>query len=145
MTCFELPKGTDIIGYKIDYGGYWKITNRYHKEIPQLVAMGIVLNTSTGATIEGFSTSGGTFSVSRNGTGKEDGTYTVKLPEFFDRANNLLISLTGLGTVQNGNAAVKATLISQNGRTFVVRTSDDATDNAGSFNFVVYSFGGYAI
>lgn len=145
MTCFELPKGTDVLGNKIDYGGYWKITNRYHKEIPQLVAMGIVHNTSTGATIEGFSTSGGTFSVSRNGTGKEDGTYTVKLPEFFDRANNLLISLTGLGTVQNGNAAVKATLISQNGRTFVVRTSDDATDNAGSFNFVVYSFGGYAI
>lgn len=145
MTCFELPQGSDVLGYKIDYGGYWKITNRFHKDIPQLVAMGIVTNTSSGATVEGFSTAGGEFSVSRNGTGKSDGTYTVKLPSFFDKAGTLLISLTGIGVVQGGDAAVKATLISQSGRTFVVRTSDDDSDNAGSFNFVVYSFGGYYI
>lgn len=146
MCCFELPKNSVLLdSYRVERGGYWKITNRYHKNIPQLVAMGIVTSSPNGANINGYSTAGTDFSVSRNGTGNEQGTYTVKLPAFFDKANRLLISLTGIGTAQNGNSPIKATLISQAGRTFVVRTSDDASDNAGSFNFVVYSFDGYSI
>lgn len=146
MSCFELPKNSVLLdSYTVERGGYWKITNRYHKDIPQLVAMGIVTSSPYGANISGYSTAGKDFSVSRNGTGNDQGTYTVKLPAFFDKANRLLISLTGIGTAQNGSSPIKATLISQEGRTFVVRTSDDASDNAGSFNFVVYSFDGYSI
>lgn len=146
MSCFELPKGSVLLdNYAVERGGYWKITNRFNKEIPQLVAMGKVTNSTSGASIKGVSTAGADFSVTRNGTGNEQGTYTVKLPAFFEKANDLLISLTGIGTAQNGNSPIKATLISQAGRTFVVRTSDDASDNAGSFNFVVYSYGGYNI
>lgn len=144
MCCFELPKNSVLLdSYTVERGGYWKITNRYHKNIPQLVAMGIVTSSPYGASISGYSTAGTDFSVSRNGTGNEQGTYTVKLPAFFDKANRLLISLTGIGNAQNSNTSIKATLISQEGRTFVVRTSDDASDNAGSFNFVVYSYDGY--
>lgn len=146
MSCFELPKNSVLLdSYTVERGGYWKMTNRYHNNIPQLVAMGIVTSSSYGANINGYSTAGTDFSVSRNGTGNEQGTYTVKLPAFFDKANRLLISLTGIGVAQNSNTPIKATLISQVGRTFVVRTSDDASDNAGSFNFVVYSFDGYNI
>lgn len=144
MTCFELPAGTIINGQRVQKeGGYWKLTNRFNNEIPQLVAMGFVTSTRNGAIIKGRSIAGNAFSVRRNGTGNEHGTYTVSLPPFFDNAGELLITLTGMGSTQGHNSSVKATLINQSGRTFVVRTSDDDSDNAGSFNFVVYSYGGF--
>ena len=145
MSCFELPKGSNVIGYSVNKGGYWKITNRFNKEIPQLVAMGKVTNSSSGASISGQSIAGSTFSVQRNGTGNENGTYTITLPSFFSKAGEMLILLTGIGVSQNASTPIKATLISQGGNTFVVRTSDDSTDNAGSFSFVVYSYGGFYI
>lgn len=145
MTCFELPAGAKVIGSEVDKGGWWKITKRFYEDIPPVVAMGIVTSYSGGANIEGKSIAGTDFSVTRNGTGDADGTYTVSLPAIFAKANYMLISLTGIGVAQNGSAPIKATLISQSGRTFVVRTSDDASDNAGSFSFVVYSFNGWSI
>lgn len=145
MTCFELPAGAKVIGSEVDKGGWWKITKRFYEDIPPVVAMGIVTSYSGGANIEGKSIAGTDFSVTRNGTGDTDGTYTVSLPAIFEKAKYMLISLTGIGVAQNGRAPIKATLISQSGRTFVVRTSDDASDNAGSFSFVVYSFNGWSI
>lgn len=145
MTCFELPAGAKVIGSEVDKGGWWKITKRFSEDIPPVVAMGIVTSYSGGANIDGKSIAGTDFSVTRNGTGNTDGTYTVSLPAIFAKAKELLITLTGIGVAQNGSAPIKATLISQNGRTFVVRTSDDASDNAGSFSFVVYSYNGWSI
>ena len=148
MTCFELPQGSKVAGETVSPGGYWKITNRYNKEMPPVVAMGMVTNStaSPGATIQGTSIAGTSgFAVSRSSTAASDGTYTVTLPPFFSSARNMLIMVTGAGTCQGQSSAVKATVISQSGNKFTVRTSDDESDNAGSFNFVIYSFGGFNI
>lgn len=146
MTCFELPQGSKVAGETVSPGGYWKITNRYNKEMPPVVAMGMVTcsTASPGATIQGTSIAGSSgFAVSRSSTAASDGTYTVTLPSFFSSAKNLLIMATGVGSCQGQSSPVKATVISQNGNKFTVRTSDDESDNAGSFNFVIYSFGGF--
>lgn len=146
MTCFELPSGSSVIGYTVEAGGYWKITNRYHKELAPIVAMGKVTNSTSGASITGNSIAGTDFSVSRSGVGEKDGLYTVTLPEFFKYASNLLVMLTGIGYVQGSTVSpTKATLISQNGRTLTIMVSDDETANGGSFAFVIYSYGGYSI
>lgn len=148
MTCFELPQGSKVAGETVSPGGYWKITNRYNKEMPPVVAMGMVTcsTASPGATIQGTSIAGSSgFAVSRSSTAASDGTYTVTLPSFFSSAKNLLIMATGVGSCQGQSSPVKATVISQNGNKFTVRTSDDESDNAGSFNFVIYSFGGFNI
>ncbi|MBR3757951.1 MAG: hypothetical protein IKK62_05925, partial [Bacteroidaceae bacterium] len=146
MTCFELPSGSSVIGYTVEAGGYWKITNRYHKELAPVVAMGKVTNSSSGATISGNSIAGTDFSVSRNGTADNNGLYTITLPKFFQYASNLLVMLTGIGYVQGSTTSpTKATLISQSGRTLTVMVSDDTSQNGGSFEFVIYSFGGYSI
>jgi|GEM_PF-194930 len=148
MTCFELPAGSKVAGVAVSPGGYWKITNRYNKEMPPVVAMGMVTNSaaSPGATIQGTSIAGTSgFAVSRGSTAALDGTYTVTLPSFFSMAQNMLIMVTGVGACQGHTSAVKASVISQSGNKFTVRTSDDESDNAGSFNFVIYSFGGFNI
>ncbi|MBQ3213262.1 MAG: hypothetical protein IJN45_08940 [Alistipes sp.] len=150
MTCFELPSGStvNISGsiYTVEGGGYWKVTNRYHKELAPIVAMGKVTNSTSGASITGNSIAGTDFSVSRSGVGEKDGLYTVTLPEFFKYASNLLVMLTGIGYVQGSTVSpTKATLISQNGRTLTIMVSDDETANGGSFAFVIYSYGGYSI
>ena len=146
MTCFELPSGSSVIGYTVEAGGYWKITNRYHKELAPIVAMGKVTNSTSGASITGNSIAGTDFSVSRSGVGEKDGLYTVTLPEFFKYASNLLVMLTGIGYVQGSTSSPsKATLMSQNGRTLTIMVSDDETANGGSFAFVIYSYGGYSI
>lgn len=146
MTCFELPSGSVVLGSTVEGGGYWKVTNRYHKELAPVVAMGKVINSSSGATISGNSIAGTDFSVSRNGTADNNGLYTITLPEFFQYASNLLVMLTGIGYVQGSTTSpTKATLISQSGRTLTVMVSDDTSQNGGSFEFVIYSFGGYSI
>ena len=144
MTCFQLPKGSDVLGQSISNGGYWTITNRFHKEIAPVVAMGIVTNSEVGASIVANSIAGSDFTVSRSGTGKTDGLYTITMPSYFDKIYNPIIMLTGKGYVQGSSSApTKATLVSQSGRTFVVCCADDASMNAGSFMFVIYSFGGW--
>ena len=145
MTCFQLPSGSSVSGHEVSKGGVWLITNRFNKEIAPVVAMGYVTNVKDyGAVIQASSIAGNDFSVSRSGTGQEDGLYTITMPEFFDGLNEPLIMLTGRGYSQDSSSApVKATLISQSGRTFVVCTSDNASMRAGSFNFVVYSLGGW--
>lgn len=150
MTCFEIPAGgtVNLSGsiYTVEGGGYWKITNRYHKELAPIVAMGKVTNSTSGASITGNSIAGTDFSVIRSGVGEKDGLYTVTLPEFFKYASNLLVMLTGIGYVQGSTSSPsKATLMSQSGRTLTIMVSDDETANGGSFAFVIYSYGGYSI
>ena len=150
MTCFEIPAGgtVNLSGsiYTVEGGGYWKITNRYHKELAPIVAMGKVTNSTSGASIKGNSIAGTDFSVTRSGVGEKDGLYTVTLPEFFKYASDLLVILTGIGYVQGSTSSpTKATLMSQNGRTLTIMVSDNETANGGSFSFVIYSYGGYSI
>lgn len=150
MTCFELAAGTVLPGFEsyplTNGGGYWKITNRFHKDMPPMIAMGRIFNSTSGATIVGQSPFGTDFTVSRNGTSYTDGLYTITLPSFFKNVYNPIVMLTGYGYTQGSTTApVKATLISISGQTMVVAVSDDASMNGGSFAFVIYAYGGYSV
>lgn len=76
-------------------------------------------------------------SVSRLGTGK----YRVYFPYgWFNSANDMLVMLTGYGhVVDSSTSNVKATLITRGTSYFDVETSDDASNNDGSFMFMMYN------
>lgn len=143
LTCFELPKTFN--GTIYNYVARWLETNHYISSIPQVIAMGKVTNlaTSPGATIEGKSIFGNSFSVSRNGTTADSGIYTITLPYNFRYVSSPLVLLTGVGYTQGTTQyPIKATLLSISGRTLKVACSDDDTINGGSFSFVIYNYGG---
>jgi hypothetical protein len=131
-------------GKTYDLVARWDETNRYFNDVPPVIAMGRVTNSTSGASIVGKSIFGTDFTVTRNGTEYTDGLYTVTLPSGFSSASNPLVLLTGRGYTQGSTTApAKATLISISGRTMVVAVSDDASMNGGSFDFVIFSYGGF--
>lgn len=145
--CVELiGYGTSSVFYgwivlnRIDIG----VQSRYGRKTKAL-AMGIVTGTSSGASItyktfdllEKVNDNSGRMSVSRLGTGK----YRVYFPYgWFNSANDMLVMLTGYGhVVDSSTSNVKATLITRGTSYFDVETSDDASNNDGSFMFMMYN------
>lgn len=145
--CVELiGYGTSSVFYgwivlnRIDIG----VQSRYGRKTKAL-AMGIVTGTSSGASItyktfdllEKVNDNSGRMSVSRLGTGK----YRVYFPYgWFNSANDMLVMLTGYGhVVDSSKSNVKATLITRGTSYFDVETSDDASNNDGSFMFMMYN------
>lgn len=145
--CVELiGYGTSSVFYgwivlnRIDIG----VQSRYGRKTKAL-AMGIVTGTSSGASItyktfdllEKVNDNSGRMSVSRLGTGK----YRVYFPYgWFNSANDMLVMLTGYGHVVDSSPSnVKATLITRGTSYFDVETSDDASNNDGSFMFMMYN------
>lgn len=145
--CVELiGYGTSSVFYgwiilnRIDIG----VQSRYGRKTKAL-AMGIVTGTSSGASItyktfdllEKVNDNSVRMSVSRLGTGK----YRVYFPSgWFNSANDMLVMLTGYGhVVDSSTSNVKATLITRGTSYFDVETSDDASNNDGSFMFMMYN------
>lgn len=145
--CVELiGYGTTSVFYgwivlnRLDIG----TTSRYGRKTKAL-AMGIVKGTSSGASIEyktfnmaeKINDNKSILSVSRKGVGK----YRVHFPAgWFNSANDMLVMLTGYGhVVDSSSANVKATLITRSTTYFDVETSDDASNNDGSFMFMMYN------
>lgn len=145
--CVELiGYGTSSVFYgwivlnRIDIG----VQSRYGRKTKAL-AMGIVTGSSSGASIkyktfdllEVVNNNSGRMSVSRLGTGK----YRVYFPYgWFNSANDMLVMLTGYGhVVDSSTSNVKATLITRGTSYFDVETSDDASNNDGSFMFMMYN------
>lgn len=143
----------ELIGYgtsSVFYG--WIVLNRidigvqsHYGRKTKALAMGIVTGTSSGASItyktfdllEKVNDNSGRMSVSRLGTGK----YRVYFPYgWFNSANDMLVMLTGYGhVVDSSTSNVKATLITRGTSYFDVETSDDASNNDGSFMFMMYN------
>lgn len=143
----------ELIGYgtsSVFYG--WIVLNRidigvqsHYGRKTKALAMGIVTGTSSGASItyktfdllEKVNDNSGRMSVSRLGTGK----YRVYFPYvWFNSANDMLVMLTGYGHVVDlSTSNVKATLITRGTSYFDVETSDDSTNNDGSFMFMMYN------
>lgn len=145
--CVELiGYGTSTVFYgwivlnRIDIG----VQSRYGRKTKAL-AMGIVNGTSSGASItyntfdllEKVNDNPSRMSVSRLGTGK----YRVYFPyEWFNSKNDMLVMLTGYGhVVDSSTSNVKATLVTRGTSYFDVETSDDSTNNDGSFMFIMYN------
>lgn len=145
--CVELiGYGTSTVFYgwivlnRIDIG----VQTRYGRKTKAL-AMGIVNGTSSGASItyntfdllEKVNDNPSRMSVSRLGTGK----YRVYFPYgWFNSKNDMLVMLTGYGhVVDSSTSNVKATLVTRGTSYFDVETSDDASNNDGSFMFIMYN------
>ncbi len=145
MTCFALASGDKVlIGgsyYTVTSGGWWRCTKRFNSDMPRVVAMGTVSGYSSGASITGKTVAGDTLSVSRTAVG----CYTVTLPPYFAHSNTLLILATGVGRSDGASSGgcIKATFISKGGRNLYFETSDDASNNDGSFSFVCLDIGGW--
>ena len=110
-------------------------TYRYGREL-KILAMGTVTGSSSSASISYKTFDGSTLSVSRIGTG----IYGITMPSgwFYD-ASHCRVILTGIGAIADGNHAnaIKATLYSRTTTSIVVHTSDDDSNNDGSFDFMI--------
>lgn len=108
-------------------------TYQYGREL-KILAMGTVTGNSSSASISCKTFDGSTLSVSRTDTG----IYKITMPSnWFADASHCRVILTGVGAAYNKKTAIKATLYSRTTTTIVVHTSDDASNNDGSFDFMI--------
>jgi hypothetical protein len=150
LTCFELPpskySGTYSNLVKV---GKWYITGRFAQEdfrsnlpvgrFPRLIAMGRITGTDKGASISYTFYDGRTsdiFSVTRTGTG----VYSVSWSSGVIPSGYFLM-LTGFGANYGGSSPLKGTVWSQSSTSFIVHVSDDASENDGSCNFMIFAPG----
>ena len=71
----------------------------------------------------------------------DSATYRVTFPTQWELNINYIVMLTGVGySLEDNVSPTKATLIKNGDGYFDVRTSDDATVNAGSFEFQIFNY-----
>ena len=143
----------ELIGYGTSTAFYgWIVLNRidiapqkrYGRKTKAL-AMGIVTGTDSGASIkyktyslaEVINDNPSLMRVSRIGVGK----YRIYYPSYwFNSAEDVFVMATGVGFNYDGNdSPIKATLISRTNTYIEIHTSDDETNNDGSFMFMLYN------
>jgi len=109
-------------------------TDKQYGRQLNVLAQGMVTGSNSGASISYKTCDGSTLSVSGSA-----GTYTITIPSSWGlSASDYIVMLTGYGySADSSTAPIKATLVSRSATSFVVKTSDDSTLNAGSFMFQI--------
>ena len=136
----------EIIGYGTTTEFYgWIVLNRIDLMTSQkyghclkALAVGTVSggNSNDNTSISSNTFDGSTLTVSR----QSEGLYRVYYPSaWFSYSSYCHVILTGRGVCYGGSSPVKATLHSLGSGYFDVTTSDDATLNDGSFDFMIYN------
>lgn len=136
----------EMIGYGTTTEFYgWIVLNRIDLMTSQkyghclkALAVGTVSggNSNDNTSITSNTFDGSTLTVSR----QSEGLYRVYYPSaWFSYSSYCHVILTGRGVCYGGSSPVKATLHSLGGGYFDVTTSDDATLNDGSFDFMIYN------
>lgn len=137
----------------------WQVLNRidtvtehsYGRKL-KVIAEGVVTGSSTGASIRGRCwDSRIDFAVSRQGVGIYVIAFTSEIN--IDSANDIIVMATGIGhAAEDGGSAfspIKATVaevVVVNGTlTVTIITSDDATANDGSFNFMITNMNDFGV
>ncbi len=111
--------------------------SRYGGEF-HCLAMGMVTGTGSGASIKYKTFDGTTMNVTRISEGQYNVTHSSMW--FADAANDRLVMLTGKGGAVGGREApIKATYEHYSSSLFKVYTSDDETENDGSFQFMIFN------
>ena len=100
----------------------------------KVLAMGEVTGTKSSASIKYHTFDGSTLSVKRSGTGIYKITHSS---QWFASVDDRMVILSGVGYVAGGDSPVKATYISSGATAISVHTSDDASRNDGSFQFLI--------
>ena len=136
----------EMIGYGTTTEFYgWIVLNRIDLMTSQkyghclkALAWGTVSggNSSSNTSITSNTFDGSTLRVSR----QSEGLYRVSFPStWFTYINNCRVILTGRGVCYNTSNPAKATLHSLGSDYFEVTISDDASENDGSFDFIIYN------
>ena len=109
-------------------------TDKQYGRQLNVLAQGMVTGSNSGASISYKTCDGSKLSVSGSA-----GTYTITIPSSWGlSASDYIVMLTGYGySADSSTAPIKATLVSRSATSFVVKTSDDSTINAGSFMFQI--------
>lgn len=108
-------------------------THSYGKKIKAL-AMGVVTGTNSGASIRYKTFDGSTMQVERMAEGQYRITFNG---EWFSSADDCFVVLTGYGFSYNTTSPIKATITGKGTTYITVHTSDDSTQNDGSFQFLI--------
>lgn len=134
----------ELIGYGTSSEFYgWIVVNRIDLMTSQkyghclkALAYGTVTGTNKTASISYKTFDGSTMGVSR----VSEGVYKVTFSSswFYD-SNNCRVIPTGRGSTYGNTSPCKANLASVGSGNFTVDTSDDASRNDGSFDFVIYN------
>ena len=136
----------EMIGYGTTTEFYgWIVLNRIDLVTSQkyghclkALALGTVSggNSNDNTSITSNTFDGSKLTVSR----QSEGLYRVYYPSaWFSYSSNCHVILTGRGVCYGHSSPVKATLHSLGSGYFDVTTSDDATLNDGSFDFIIYN------
>lgn len=124
---------TQFYGWVVVSRNYVNSQYKYGRDF-RVLAHGRVTGTSSGASISYSSFDGSTLSVSRLSTGH----YRLNLPSgWFNSSDHVLAMLTGVGNCYGGSSPIKATLITRTTSYIEVAISDDASENDGSFDFIL--------
>ena len=127
---------TTFYGWIVLKRNYVTSQYKYGRSL-RVLATGTVTS-SGGVTSIAFDGTTNKITCNKNGTG----IYTLSMPSgWFNSSSDVGVMLTGVGRASGSSteAAIKATLISRTTTTIVVETSDDATNNDGSFEFMIYN------
>ena len=122
-------------GWIVIARNYVKPVYKYGRTMRTL-ATGRVTGSTSSASIDATAFDGSTLTVTRQATGK----YKVTFPStWYAQASHVIVMLTGVGRASGSTseACIKATLIERTTSYFIVETSDDATNNDGTFDFVL--------
>lgn len=124
---------TQFYGWVVVSRNYVNSQYKYGRDF-RVLAHGRVTGTSSSVSISYSSFDGSKLSVSRLSTGH----YRLNLPSgWFNSADHVLAMLTGVGNCYGGSSPVKATLITRTTSYIEVAVSDDASENDGSFDFIL--------
>lgn len=107
--------------------------SRYGREF-KVLAVGEVTGTKSGASIKYHTFDGSTLSVSRSGTGNYLITHSS---QWFASLDDRLVICSGKGYSAGGSSPIKATYVANGATRIRVLTSDDASENDGSFQFLI--------
>lgn len=142
VTCFEMPSSNG------DICGHWDISSRFSQEMfindtdigrfPRLISMGRMNYNNGSPYISGswWNAKGITskLSVSRQGTGQ----YRISF-DSNDIPSGYKVIVSGYGAIAGGNNSIKAGVYEIASTYFDVHTSDDASRNDGSFDFIIFA------
>lgn len=107
--------------------------SRYGREF-KVLAMGEVTGTKSGASIKYHTFDGSTLSVSRSGTGNYLITHSS---QWFASLDDRLVICSGKGYSAGSSTPIKATYVANGATGIRVLTSDDDSENDGSFQFLI--------
>lgn len=142
VTCFEMQSSNG------DICGHWDISSRFSQEMfinetdvgrfPRLISMGRMNYNSGNPYISGSWWNGKSISSKLSVQRTNTGQYRISFSSS-DIPSGYKVIVSGYGAIFNGSNSIKAGVYETASTYFDVHTSDDASRNDGSFDFIIFA------